>query len=105
MIEEHLNLIRSKEAQSRDRIAAAEAEAAALVERERENAAKLLDEEKLKAAELERSLLAAARRNADQRISALRAENAKKLAGLAVLAKKNYEKAIDSILKEFREGV
>ena len=105
MIEEHLNLIRSKETESRDRIAAAEAEASALVERERDNAVKLLDEERLKAAELERSLLAAARRNADQRISALRAENAKKLAGLAVLAKKNYEKAIDSILKEFREGV
>ncbi len=105
MIEEHLNLIRSKESQSRDRIAAAEAEASALVERERDNAAKLLDEERLKAAELDRSLLAAARRNADEKISALRAENAKKLAGIAVLARKSYEKAIDSILKEFREGV
>jgi hypothetical protein len=105
MIEEHLNLIRSKESESRERIAAAEADASALVERERDNAVKLLDEERLKAAELERSLLAAARRNADERISALRAENAKRLAGLAVLAKKNYEKAIDTILKEFREGV
>lgn len=105
MIEEHLNLIRSKESQSRDRVAAAEAEASALVERERDNAAKLLDEERLKAAELERSLLAAARRNADEKISALRAENAKKLAGIAVLARKSYEKAIDSILKEFREGI
>jgi vacuolar-type H+-ATPase subunit H len=105
MIEEHLNLIRSKEADSRERIAAAEAEASALVERERDNAAKALDEERLKAAELERSLLAAARRNADERIRVLRAENAKKLAGLAVVAKKNYAKAIDTILKEFREGV
>jgi vacuolar-type H+-ATPase subunit H len=104
MIEEHLGLIRSKEAESKERIAEAGAGAAGLVEKERENAGKLLDEERLKAAELERSLLAAARRNADEKVSALRAENAKRLAGLAVLAKKSYEKAIDMILKEFREG-
>ena len=104
MIEEHLSLIRSKEAESKERIAGAEARAVELVEKERENAVKLLDEERLKAAELERSLLAAARRNADERISVLRAENAKRLAGLAVLAKKSYEKAIEMILKEFREG-
>jgi hypothetical protein len=104
MIEEHLDLIRSKEAESKERIAGAEAKAVEFVEKERERAASLLDEERLKAAELERSLLAAARRNADEKVSALRAENAKRLAGLAVLAKKSYEKAIDMILKEFREG-
>lgn len=104
MIEEHLGLIRSKEAESKERIAGAEAKAVELVEKERERAGKLLDEERLQAAELERSLLAAARRNADARVSALRAENAKRLAGLAVLAKRGYEKAIDMILKEFREG-
>lgn len=105
MIEEHLGLIRLKEAESRERIAGAEAKAVELVEKERENAGKLLDEERLKAAELERSLLAAARRNADEKVSVLRAENAKRLAGLAVLAKKGYEKTIDIILKEFREGI
>jgi len=105
MIEEHLNLIRSKEADSRNRIAEAEAKAVELVERERENSAKLLDEERMKAAELERSLLAAARRSAEAKVSGLRAENAKRLAALAVIAKKSYEKTIDMILKEFREGV
>jgi vacuolar-type H+-ATPase subunit H len=104
MIEEHLGLIRSKETESKERVATAEARAVELVEKERESAGKLLDEERLKAAELERSLLAAARRNADEKVSALRAENAKRLAGLAVVAKKSYEKAIDMILKEFREG-
>lgn len=104
MIEEHLGLIRSKETESKERVATAEARAVELVEKERESAGKLLDEERLKAAELERSLLAAARRNADEKVSALRAGNAKRLAGLAVVAKKSYEKAIDMILKEFREG-
>jgi vacuolar-type H+-ATPase subunit H len=104
MIEEHLGLIRSKEAESRERVAAAEARAVELVEKEREGASKLLDDERLQAAELERSLLAAARRNADEKVSALRAGNAKRLAGLAVVAKKSYEKTIDMILKEFREG-
>jgi vacuolar-type H+-ATPase subunit H len=105
MIEEHLNLIHSKETESKERIAEAESKAAETTENERANADKLLDEEKLMAAELERSLLAAARRNADEKIKALRAENAKKLAALAVLAKKNHEKAIDMILKEFREDI
>ena len=38
MIEEHLSLIRSKEAESRERVAAAEARAVELVEKERESA-------------------------------------------------------------------
>jgi vacuolar-type H+-ATPase subunit H len=105
MIEEHLSRIRSKEEGSKARIAAVEGEAAAVIEKAHEEGRRHLDEVKMSAAELERSLLAAARRKADARISELRADNAKRLAALAVLAKKNQEKAIEMILRKFREGI
>jgi len=104
MIEEHLSRIRSKEEDSKARIAAAEAEAVALVERAHEDGRRRLEDVRMEAAELDRSLLAAARRAADEEISALRAENAKRLAGLAVIAKRNQEGAIEMILEEFRGG-
>jgi len=105
MIEEHLNRIRATEDESRSRLAAAEAEAAELVEKARASGMQHLDEVRTECGELERSLMAAARRNADGRIGALRAESAKKLAALAVLAHKNQEKALEIIVKEFHEGV
>ena len=105
MIEEHLNRIRSKEDESRSRLAAAEAEASELVEKARASGTSHLDDVQTECGELERSLMAAARRNADERIAALRAESAKKLAALAVLARKNQEKALEIIMREFHEGV
>jgi hypothetical protein len=85
MIEEHLSRIRSKEEEARAHSAEAAVRAAEL-------------------AELERSLMAASRRSADEKIAGLRAEDAKKLAALSVLAKKNLAKAVETILKEFRQG-
>jgi vacuolar-type H+-ATPase subunit H len=104
MLEEHLSRIRAAEDEARARVAAAEGKAGLLVEEAHEGGRKSLDDARMAAVELERSLLAAARRSADERVSVLRAENAKRLAGLAILAKKSYEKAIDMILKEFRTG-
>jgi vacuolar-type H+-ATPase subunit H len=104
MIEEHLSRIRSKEEESKARIAAAEGKASMLVEKAHEGGRQHLDEVRMAAAELERSLLAAARRSAEKRVSELRAENAKRLAALTVLAKKNQEQALESLTKEFRSG-
>jgi len=104
MIEEHLSRIRSQEETAKARVADAEAKAAELVERSREDGAKHIDDVSIEARETERSLLAAARRGADEKIAVLRAENAKRLASLVVLAKKNEAKAIDMIVKAFREG-
>ena len=64
MIEEHLSRIRSKEAESKERIAAAEAEAAELVEKERENAVKA---SRRRAAEGGRARALAPRRRAAER--------------------------------------
>ncbi|MDD4857640.1 MAG: hypothetical protein PHD74_05985, partial [Candidatus Krumholzibacteria bacterium] len=85
MIEEHLSRIRSKEEESKVRLKAAGGEAAALIEKANQEGKQHLDEVKMSVAELERSLLAAARRKAEARISELRAENAKRQAALAVL--------------------
>ena len=104
MIEEHLNRIRSKEEEARSRAADAAVKAAELIERAREEGNKYLEDVVLETAELERSLMAAARRNADERISGLRAENAKRLAALSILAKKNELKAVETVVKEFRQG-
>jgi vacuolar-type H+-ATPase subunit H len=104
MIEEHLSRIRSKEEQARTRTAEASARAAELVERARDDGAKGLGDTAVEVAELERSLMAAARRSADEKISRLRAENAKRLAALIVLAKKNHEKAVETVINEFRRG-
>jgi vacuolar-type H+-ATPase subunit H len=104
MIEEHLSRIRSKEEEARARTAEAAARAAELVERAREDGRRHVEDVKVEAAELERSLMAASRRSADEKISGLRAENAKKLAALVVLAKKNQSKAVETIVKEFRQG-
>jgi vacuolar-type H+-ATPase subunit H len=104
MIEEHLKRIRSKEEEARSRLASGKAEADAIVEKAREEGIRHLDEARTALSETERSLIAAARRSADEKISVLRAENAKKLAALVVLARKNQAKAIEMILKEFHGG-
>lgn len=104
MIEEHLSRIRAGEDEAKARIAEAEARAVELVEKSREDGARHLDDVRGEALETERSLMAAARRGADEKISMLRAENAKKLAALAVLAKKNQERAVEMIVKAFRGG-
>ena len=104
MIEEHLSRIRSQEEAAKSRVAEAEIKAAELVEKSREDGAKHLDDVRGEAHEIERSLMAAARWSADERISMLRAENAKKLAALVVLAKKNRERAVEMIVKAFRGG-
>jgi len=105
MIEEHLSRIRSKEEEFKRRSVEAELRATEIVEKARADGEKHLDEVRMETAELERSLMASARRTADEKISGLRAENAKRLAALAVLAKKNHDKAVETIQKEFSRGV
>ena len=104
MIEEHLSRIRSKEEEARARTAEAALRAAELVEKAREDGGTYLDDVAMEVAELERSLMAASRRSADEKIAGLRAEDAKKLAALSVLAKKNQAKAVETTVKEFRQG-
>jgi vacuolar-type H+-ATPase subunit H len=104
MMEKHLDLVRAKEEEARSSVAAAAARSADIVEQARRDGEAHLDEVRAEAAERERSSLAAARRAADERSSTMRAENAKRLAALAVLARKNEERVIETIVKEFRAG-
>jgi vacuolar-type H+-ATPase subunit H len=104
MLEEHLKRIRAAEEDARSRAVAAEESARLVVEKAFEEGGREMDEARMAAAELERSLLAAARRSADGTISTLRADSAKKLAAVAVVAKKNRERALEMIIKEFTEG-
>ena len=105
MIEEHLKRIRAQEEAAKASIAEAERSAAALVEKSREEGGKHIADVAIEAREQERSLMAAARRGADEKIAVLRAENAKRLAALSVVAKKNKDRAIEMIVRVFREGV
>ena len=104
MIDRHLDRIRAEEERSRAAVADAESRAAEIVERARREGEALLEETRAEAVDRERSSLAAAQRRAGETISTLRAENAKRLAALAVLARKNEEGAAEMIAKEFRGG-
>ncbi len=101
MIEKHLASIRSGEDQARSRIAEAEDKAVEIVERAREDGEKSLDDVLVKAAEEERSLLAAAGRKADEEITSIRTAEAKRIAALSVAAKRNRERALEIILGAF----
>ena len=101
MIEKHLASIRSGEDQARSRIAEAEDEALEIVERAREEGERSLDDVQVKAAEEERSLLAAAGRKAEEEVTSIRTAEAKRIAALSVVAKKNRERALEIILGAF----
>jgi hypothetical protein len=45
------------------------------------------------------------RRDVEERIAAMRAENAKRIAVMSVGARKNFEKAVETVLQAFRDGV
>jgi len=105
MIEEHLKAIGDREKGAQERIREARSNAEEILEREREAGEKRIEEVRVEAVDLERSLFSGARRSADEKIAALRAENAKRVAALTVVAKKNRDKAIDVIEKAFRKGI
>jgi|GEM_PF-1964959 len=105
MIEEHLKAIRDREKGAKERIHETRSKVEEILEREREAGEKGVEEVRVEAADLERSLLSGARRSADEKITALRADNAKRIAALSVVAKKSKGKAIDVIAEAFRKGV
>ncbi|UCF06307.1 MAG: hypothetical protein JSV33_04565 [bacterium] len=105
MIERHLEAIRSKEEKARSLIREAEGRAAEILDAAREAGEREIDDVRVEAAELERSLMARAREKAEETISGLRAENARKVASLSVLVKRNREPALDLIIDMFRKGL
>lgn len=104
MLETHLKTIRSKEIEAKAGVKKAEARAESILEEAHGKGEDHLEGVRADAAELERSLVSGARREAEEKIAVMRAENAKRIAALSVGAKKNIQKAVSAVLKAFREG-
>ena len=101
MVEEHLKSIRLKEEEARTRLREAKGQAETIIGKARENGEKFIENVRVEAVDLERSLLAGSRKNAEKKIADLRAENAKNIVTLTMTAKKNQEKALDIIIEAF----
>ena len=105
MVEKHLDAIRAREAEARERLAETAKEAEQLLEKARAEGEKLIEETKISGNELMRSMAAAAKTEADQEIEGLREESAKAAAGLEAAAGRNRDKALELILRTFRQGL
>ncbi len=105
MLGKHLETIREKEKAAKGAAREALARADSIKERSREQGRTHLDEIRADTLELQKSLVAKARVDAEDKITALRAENAKRAAALNVSSKKNLGKAIEIVIKAFKEGV
>jgi hypothetical protein len=105
MVEKHLEAIRAKEAEARERLAETGREAEALLEKSRAEGEKLIEETKISGNELMRTLAAGARDEAGAEIESLRAESAKAAAELEGAADRNREKALELIVRTFKQGL
>ena len=105
MINRHLEAIREKEKAAKGAAREALARADSIKERSREQGRTHLDEVRADTLELQKSLVAKARVEAEDKIAALRAESAKRAAALSVSSKRNLGKAIEIVMKAFKEGV
>jgi len=105
MVEKHLEAIRAKEAEARGRLAETAKEAEILLEKARAEGEKLIEETKISGNELMRSMAAGAKASADREIETLRAQSAKALVELDGAAGRNGDKAIELIIRTFRQGI
>ncbi len=105
MLKKHLEAISKKEKEAKATAKEALVRADSIRERSREEGRTHLDEIRADALELQKSLVAKARVEAEEKMAALRAENAKRAAALSVSSKKNSGKAMEIIMKAFKEGV
>jgi len=105
MVEKHLDAIRTKESEARGRLAETTKEAEVLLEKARAEGEKLIEETKISGNELMRSMTAGAKSEADREIGTLRAESAKASAELDGVAGRNREKALELIIRTFRQGI
>jgi vacuolar-type H+-ATPase subunit H len=105
MVEKHLEAIRAKEAEARARLAETAKEAELMLENARAGGEKLIEETKISGNELMRSMTAGAKSEADREIESLRAESAKAAAELEGAARRNNDKALELIVRTFRQGI
>lgn len=105
MLKRHLEAIRKKEKEAKAAAREALARGDSIREGSREEGRTLLDEVRADTLELQKSLVAKARVEAEEKVAALRGGNAKRAAALSVSSKKNLDKAMELIMKAFREGV
>jgi nucleosome binding factor SPN SPT16 subunit len=105
MLKRHLEAIRKKEKAARAAAREVLARADSIRERYREEGRTHLDEVRADSLELQKSLVAKARVEGEEKIAALRAENAKRTVALSISSKKNFGKAIKIVIKAFKEGV
>ena len=105
MVEKHLEAIRAKEAEARGRLEETAREADILLEKARAEGEKLIEETKISGNELMRSMAAGAKQEADKEIETLRAESAKAAAELEGAAGRNKDKALELIIRTFRQGI
>ena len=105
MVEKHLDAIRARESEARGRLADTAKEAETLLEKARAEGEKLIEETKISGNELMRSMTAGAKQEADKEIEVLRAESAKASAELDKTAGHNRDKALELIIRTFRQGI
>jgi vacuolar-type H+-ATPase subunit H len=105
MVEKHLDAIRGKEEEARQRLAETAKEAELLMEDARAEGEKLIEDTKIKGNELIRSMAAGAKQEAQKEMETLRAGSAKASAGLEKTAGLNREKALELIIRTFRQGL
>ena len=105
MVEKHLDAIRAKESEARRHLAETAKEAELLLEKARAEGEKLIEETKISGNELMRSMTAGAKSEADREIETIRAESAKASAELDGAAGRNRDKALELIIRTFRQGL
>ena len=105
MVEKHLGAIRAKEKEAKERLAATSQEAEKILEQARAEGEKLIENAKISGNELIRALAAGAKEEADREIESLRAEDAKAAAALEETAVRNRDKALELIIRTFRQGL
>jgi vacuolar-type H+-ATPase subunit H len=105
MVEKHLDAIRAREAEARERLAATAEEAELILEKARAEGEKLIENTKISGNELMRTLAAGAKDEASRERETLRAEYARAAAALDEAARRNRGKALELIIRTFRKGL
>jgi len=105
MVEKYLDVIRAKEAEARERLAATSKEAELLMEKARAGGEKLIEDTKISGNEQMRSMMAGAKQEAGKEIETLRAGSTKASAELGETAGRNRDKALELIIRTFRQGL
>ncbi len=105
MVEKHLEAIRAQEAEAIGGLAETAKEAELLLEKARAEGEELIEETKISGNELMRSMMAGAKQEAGKEIERLRAESAKALVELEGTAGRNRDKALELIIRTFRQGL